>query len=361
MAPGLTGWVKPRFHLGQARGAFLAPPSAYHHCERIGPPVSGESSLDKRRIGGLSALLAASLLAGCVTAPGASVSGDVPINGTRVFPESITSDVAGNLYNASIAGTIYRTLAGTRTAEPWIIPSEANGLTSLFGVMADDARGLLWACNNPNMFAGETGRSSLLAFDLRSGQLSGRYDFPEGPAACNDIAVAADGVVWVSETAGGRIFVLRPNANELALFAAGEELVGIDGLAFAADGTLYINNVRSNLFQRVGRKTDGSYEGLTNLALPVALGGPDGLRPLGGNRFIQGEGQSGRVALLEVSGDSVALTPLAEGLNGPVGVTVSGNTAYVVEGKIGYLIDPALREQNPDPFVIRAFPMGARP
>ena len=305
------------------------------------------------------ASIAAFAAAACASVPAAS-PGDVTINGSRVFPESITSDAAGNLYNASISGTIYRTLAGARTAEPWIVPSAQNGLTSLFGLMADEAKGLLWACNNPNMFAGESGRSSLLAFDLRSGQLSGRYDFPEGPAACNDIAVAADGAVWVSETAGGRIFALRPNANELALYAAGDELVGVDGIAFAADGKLYINNVRSGLFQRVERKTDGSYGGLTNLSVPVALGGPDGLRSLGGNRFIQGEGQSGRVAILEVRGDSVALTPLAEGLNGPVGVTVSGNTAYVVEGKIGYLIDPALREQNPDPFVIRAFPMGGR-
>jgi sugar lactone lactonase YvrE len=314
---------------------------------------------ERKFIGGALAAVAGLALAACASVPPASPY-DVTINGSRVFPESITSDAAGNLYNASIAGTIYRTLAGTRAAEPWIVPSEKNGLTSLFGLMADDAKGLLWACNNPNMFAGETGRSSLLAFELRSGQLSGRYDFPEGPAACNDIAVATDGAVWVSETSGGRIFVLRPRANELELFAGGQELVGIDGIAFADDGTLYINNVRSGLFQRVERNADGSYAGLTDLSVPVALGGPDGLRSLGGNRFIQGEGQSGRVAILEVTGDSVALTPLAEGLNGPVGVTVSEDTAFVVEGKIGYLIDPALREQNPDPFVIRAFPMGGR-
>ena len=301
----------------------------------------------------VSALLAAGLLAACATPQGLPPA-DVTINGSRVFPESITSDAAGNLYNASIGGTIYRTLAGSRTAEPWIAPSARNGLTSLFGLMADDAKGLLWACNNPNMFAGETGQSSLLAFDLASGQLSGRYDI-DGPAACNDIAVAADGAVWVSETSGGRIFVLRPGANELELFAKGEELVGIDGIAFAGDGALYINNVRSNLFQRVERAADGSYAGLTGVAVPVQLGGPDGLRPLGGNRFIQGEGQSGRVAIVEVNGDSARRVPVAEGLNGPVGVTVVGNTAYVVEGKIGYLFDPALREQDPDPFVIRAF------
>lgn len=304
----------------------------------------------------------AALLAACATADIAAPPRDVTIAGSRVFPESITSDAAGNLYNSSIGGTIYRTLAGSRRAEPWIVPSAQNGLKSLFGLMADDAKGLLWACNNPNFFAGETGQSSLLAFDLASGRLSGRYDFPsDGPAACNDIAIARDGAVWVSETSGGRIFVLRPNANELDLFAGGEELVGIDGIAFAENGRLYINNVRSNLFQRVERAGDGSYAGLKNLTLPVELGGPDGLRPLGGNRFIQGEGRSGRVAVLEVAGDSVALTPLAEGLEGPVGVTVAGGTAYVVEGKIGYLLDPALREQDPGPFAISAFPLPERP
>lgn len=307
----------------------------------------------------VSALVAAGLLAACVTAQDAAAPADVTISGSRVFPESITSDAAGNLYNASVGGTIYRTLAGSRTAEPWIVPSAQNGLTSLFGLMADDAKGLLWACNNPNLFAGETGQSSVLAFDLASGQLSGRYDI-EGPAACNDIAVAADGAVWVSETSGGRIFVLHPRANELELFAQGQELVGIDGIAFADDGTLYINNVRTNLFQRVNRAADGSYAGLTDLALSTGLGGPDGLRPLGGNRFVQGEGQSGRVAIVEVEGDSARIVPVAEGLDGPVGVTVVGRTVYVVEGKIGYLFDPALREQNPDPFVIRAFRLPER-
>ncbi|MXO59801.1 hypothetical protein GRI89_09640 [Altererythrobacter salegens] len=283
---------------------------------------------------------------------------DVTINGSRVFPESITHDAQGNLYNASTGGTIYRTRAGAGTAEPWVVPGPDNALKSLFGVMADNARRLLWTCNNPNIFAGERGVSSLLAFDLSSALQSARYDFPaDGPAACNDIAIARDGAVWVSETSGGRIFVLRPHANELELFAKDEALVGIDGLAFSGDGTLYINNVRKNLFQRVERKADGSYAGLTDLTVPVQLGGPDGLRSLGGNRFIQGEGTSGRVAVLTVSGNSVTVTDVVTGLNGPVGVTVVGREAYVVEGKIGYLFDPKLKDQNPDPFVIRAFPL----
>jgi sugar lactone lactonase YvrE len=304
-------------------------------------------------------VVAALALAGCVTIDRAPPPADITINGSRVFPESITSDAAGNLYNSSNGGTIYRTLAGTRTAEPWIVPNAQNGLRSLFGVFAESERGLLWACNNPNLFARETGRSALLLFDLATGRLSGRYDLPEGPAACNDIAVDADRAVWISETSGGRIFVLRPRANELELFAQGEELVGIDGLAFAGDGTLYINNVRKNLLQRVNRRADGSYAGLRDIAVPVTLGGPDGLRSLGGNRFIQGEGSSGRVALIEIAGDRATVRDVATGLNGPVGVTVAGRRAYVVEGKIGYLLDPALRERSPDPFTIRSFPLPA--
>jgi len=302
------------------------------------------------------AVLAGLLAAG--TAQAASAPGDVTIDGSRIFPESITSDAAGNLYNGSNAGTIYRTLAGSNTAEPWIVPDAHNGLRSLFGVYADDAHGLLWACDNPNIFKGEKGTTTLRAFDLETGQLNAVYDFPtDVPAACNDIAIARDGTVWATETLAGRIFVLRPHANELALFAKSDALVGIDGIAIAGDGTIYINNVRKQLFQRVELKPDGSFDRLVTLTTTLPLNGPDGLRSLGGNRFIQGEGPGGRVELIYVAGDSAAIVPIASGLDGPVGVTVSDGVAHVIEGKIEYMFDPKLKEKSPDPFLIRAFPL----
>ena len=39
------------------------------------------------------------------------------------------------------------------------------------------------------------------------------------------------------------------------------------------------------------------------------------------------------------------------------GVTRIGSIGYATEGKISYLFDPALRDKNPDPFIIRAFPL----
>lgn len=307
----------------------------------------------------LATALAAVALGGCATGSMAAEPADIPINGSRVHPESITSDAAGNIYTGSTGGTIYRAAAGAATAEPWIVPSVDNGLTSTFGVLSDDARGLLWVCNNPP-FGGppqSEAKSSLKAFDLKTGTLEASYDFPTGgPAICNDIAVDPSGEVFATDTSGGRIFALAPGGKALAVFAADPGLVGIDGIAFAGDGTMYINNVRQHAMQRVNRTGD-AFAGLTTLTLSQPLNGPDGLRPVSGNRFLQAEGPGGRVAYIDISGDTATVTPVKIGLESSPAVTRVGNVGYATEGKINYLFDPKLRDQSPDPFIIRAFPL----
>lgn len=308
----------------------------------------------------VSAILGAVLVAACASLPAASAQADILIQGSRVHPESITADAAGNIYVGSVGGTVYRAVAGSETAEPWIVPSAANGLTSLFGVLADDARNLLWVCNNPPFGAPPPpgAKSGLRAFDLKIGTLSAVYDFPgEGPFACNDIAVGPDGTTFATDTAGGRIFALEPNGNELTLFAADPELVGIDGIAFAGDGKMYINNVRQHTLQRVNVGADGRYAGVTTLTLSEPVNGPDALRPVGGNRFLQAEGRGNRVTYVDIEGDRATITPVKTGLESSPGVTHAGRTGYATEGKIGYLFDPALRGKDPGPFIIRAFPL----
>lgn len=314
-----------------------------------------------------SVCAAALVVAGCsqtngdaaAEKPAAQQIKDILIAGERVFPESLSADAAGNIYVGSSTGIIYRAQAGSERAEAWITPSAENGLLSLFGVLADDARGVLWTCSNPNMFAppapGTTPVSSLKAFALGTGELAASYDLPAGPAACNDIAVAEDGTVYATETAGGRIFRLAQGANALELFASGKDLVGVDGIAFAEDGTMYINNVRQNLLQRVKLTQDGKYDGLFNLNVSAPLDGPDGLRPLGGNRFLQSEGPAGRIALIEIDGDNAVAVPVKTGLDGAPGVTSIGAIGYALEGKIQFMIDPAFKDKSPGEFYIRAF------
>jgi len=282
---------------------------------------------------------------------------DVVIADTGVFPESASADGAGNLYVGSFKGNIYRALPGSDTAIAWIRPDATNKLASVLGVLADEKTGTLWACSVPMGQAGQT--SALVAFDLATGAFKQRYELPPPASACNDVAFDKDGTAYIAETTNGRIFTLKPGADAVALLVEDKaQLVGVDGIAFSDDGTLYVNNVRQNTMLRVNRKADGSFASLTKLNVSQALNGPDGLRPLGGNRFLQAEGPAGRISLLTIEGDDVTMTVLKDGMDGVPGVTTIGDTAYAIESKGRFMFDQSLKGQDPGDFALRAVPLG---
>jgi sugar lactone lactonase YvrE len=284
------------------------------------------------------------------------VPGDVRIDDTAVYPESITSTADGTLYIGSVKGNVYRAAPGSRIARAWIRHSPENGILTILGVLADASSNTLWLCSAPNFFGPERseGVTALHAYDLASGEQKGRYEFPAPGGVCNDITIAADGTAFASDTGNGRIFTLAPGARELTLFGSDPSLVGIDGLAFSGSGELIVNNVRSNQMLRVERNSDGLMGALTPLTLSTELGGPDGLRLVSGNRFIQAEGTSGRIHLADIEGDSAMITVLDDTLVSSPGVTVVGNTAYAIESNIQYLLDANLRGQEPEAFILKA-------
>ena len=50
-----------------------------------------------------------------------------------------------------------------------------------------------------------------------------------------------------------------------------------------------------------------------------------------------------------------------EGINGPVSVALVGDTAWVAEGQLDILFDPALKDKKPElPFRIVAVPIAGR-
>lgn len=285
---------------------------------------------------------------------------DIRIDGAGVFPESITSAADGAIYVGSVKGIVYRAAPGAATAEPWIRPDATNGILSIFGVLADDKSHTLWLCSTPNVFGPERskGVASLKAFDLKTGRIKHSYPFPPPASVCNDIAIAADGSAYVSDTRNGRIFKLAKGVRALKLYGQNSALVGIEGLAFGADGTLYVNNVRSNELMRVETGVGGRMTGLTTLTVSQKLDGPDGLRHIDGNRFLQAEGMSGRLEIVTIKGNEATLHVLADKLKPSPGATPVGNTAYVLASDIRFLVDPALKGKDPGPFMIRAVPMG---
>jgi hypothetical protein len=192
--------------------------------------------------------------------------------------------------------------------------------------------------------------SEVAAFELKSGQLIGRWPLPAPGGTCNDIAIDKSGAAFATDTPGGRILRLAKGGAALEIVASDDRLKGIDGIAFADDGTLYINNVQRNQLWRVQLGAAGAPASLTLLNASRQMAGPDGLRPIGGNRFLQAEGTSGRITLVTIEGDQARIDVLREGLNSSPGVTLLGDTVYAVEGKIQYLFNPELRGQDPGPF-----------
>lgn len=307
----------------------------------------------------LALAAAGAILAACVTTP-PPPRGDIVVDGDRVFPESVTSTSDGRVIVGSVFGAVYKAEPGASVATRWIdVETSDGGDVAVFGVLAHEATDTLWVCTSANPW-GETPTVdpvALRSFALSSGAPTAVYPFPGPGGVCNDVTIAADGTAYVADTQGARILRLAPGAAGLEAFAADEALAGADGIAFSADGTLYVNTVTTGRIIRVDIAPDGSAGALTTLAVDATLGGPDGMRLIDGDRFLLAEGQAGRLGILEVDGDAAHLSVLKDDLVSSPGATPLGDVAYVLESQIGYLLDPNLADEEPGPFIVYAVPM----
>jgi len=173
------------------------------------------------------------------------IPAEVTINDTDTQAENLTSSDDGAVcFGSTAKGTIYRAAPGASQAEPWIEASTA-GLTNVLGLFAHDESNTLWVCQNSTGGGGGTpvtGQTALRSFDLESGAPTGTYDSASNGGVCNDLAVAADGTVYATESFANRIHRLRPGASALDLWVpADERLAGVDGIAILADGAVYVN------------------------------------------------------------------------------------------------------------------------
>ena len=78
----------------------------------------------------------------------------------------------------------------------------------------------------------------------------------------------------------------------------------------------------------------------------------DAIRRIGPDRFLLVEG-GGRLDSFTVQGNTVAVETLQDGFVTPTGVAVVGNSAWVSEGQLSYVFDPAKKGRTPNlPFHI---------
>jgi streptogramin lyase len=290
---------------------------------------------------------------GTVHAQTAPVS--VPDNS---FPESVTATKDGTLYAGSFnLGGVVKIAPGGK-AEQFIQPGAA-GTRSTLGVLADEESRTLYVCSNDLSGLGVAGPgdakgASLKTFDLATGAPKGSFALKGPVSLCNDIAVGADGTAYVSDSLAPYVYSLKPGSTVLEvwatdpLLAPAKDGVGLDGIAIGADGNLYVTTyIPAKLF-RIAVK-EGEAGAVTELKPSRPLDHADAMRASGvGFLLIEGNGKLDKVTVKE---DAAEITTIKDGFAEPVSVTQIGDTAWVAEGKLSYIIGDN-KGKNPGPFTL---------
>jgi len=294
--------------------------------------------------------LIALLLAPPVSARAASRR-EIALPGDRFFPEGVAAASDGTLFVGSLReGRIVRIAPDGAVAEH--VPPGGGDLVSAAGLRVDEARGLLWACSSDPGVGVRTGKAApaLKAFDLRTGVPKGSWVLPGG-GFCNDVAVAADGTVFVTDSFGARVLRLAPGATSLAVHASdprfGGAGFGLNGIVASTDGALFVVQTNTGVLWRIDAKGHAA-----PVALQRPLVAPDGLVALPDGALLVVETGS----LARIDPGSGRVTTLAAGLLGPTTVALRGGEAVVAQGQLDKLFDP--QHPAPAPFSLAVVPLG---
>ena len=267
---------------------------------------------------------AASLAAACALY--AADPAMISIRSKNLFPESITSTADGAIIIGSFGtSTIWRIPPGENNAAQWIDASKNTG--PLLGVLADEKSGRLLVC-----------QAGVKTFDLKTGAAKETLTIPTANPFCNDLAVRADGAIFVTDTTGAKIFMFAKGVTTGVEVASDPLLAGADGLAFPHRSRQAVRelHVTTSKLLRLDLAKDGKVTKITDLKLSRPLVGPDGMRAIDGKRLIIAEGSANRTAMGVPNGDSVEITTLKEGgmEGGTPAVTVTKGMGWTMEGKL---------------------------
>lgn len=277
----------------------------------------------------------------------------------KSFPESVTSTSDGTLYAGSFnRGGVVKAASGGK-AEQFIKPGAGDSRSTL-GVLADEKGGMLYVCSNDLSGLGVAGPgdakgAALKLFDLKSGVLKGSFALKDPKSLCNDIAVGSDGTAYVTDSFTPNVYSLKPGGSALEVFATDPALtpakdgVGLDGIAFGSDGNLYVTTYIPAALFKIAVK-DGKAGAVTALKPSRPLDHADAMRTFGDSLLlIEGNGKLDKVT---VKGDEAQIETIKDGFVEPVSVTQVGNTAWVAEGKLSYIIGDN-KEKDPGAFAIK--------
>lgn len=279
----------------------------------------------------------------------------ITIPGECYFPEGVTVAADGTFFAGSLfEGQIMRARPGASQMEPFIDPG-ANGLVSVLGLWADDARNTLWACSSDagNGRLTSTAPVGVKAFDLLTGAPKGSYDLPAGGFA-NDLTLDEEGNLYVTDSWAPRILRLPAGGSALEEWIndpqLGTEQWSLNGIDYDRNRhAIYTVNQKAGLLFRIPLQPDGSAGPATLIKTSLALRRPDGLKLIGPDTLATAEGGAGGMAIITVNGGSAHVRRVPAGLDGVTTFAFYQGSAWIVEGQSDHFWDPANAGPNADP------------
>ena len=202
-----------------------------------------------------------------------------------------------------------------------------------------------------------------MIYDLGRGRRIARHDVADA-LQLNDVAIAANGTVYATDSAAGSIYRMRPGERALTLFGTPGAARGANGIAVAPDGAVYVT-----LSTGIGRVDPGDGS-LRRLPQPdsVTSGGIDGLYWHEGDLIgVQNSTNPGRVIRLRLADGGTRVAGLVVLQSHHHAALVEPTTGAIADGTIHvlantyvghYLPDGSLRDaEQLKPTVVLAVPL----
>jgi sugar lactone lactonase YvrE len=158
----------------------------------------------------------------------------------KLIPEGIAFDPGSKRFLiGSIAQRKIVVTDGKGEARDFSQPSDK--LEGVLGLRVDPTEKYLYAVstNGSEEGAQKERRNAVVQYDLESGRLIDRFPAPNA-LQLNDLAVAGDGTVYVTDSDGGTLFRKKPGENDLTPFGATGALRGANGITLSDQGLLYV-------------------------------------------------------------------------------------------------------------------------
>lgn len=188
-----------------------------------------------------------------------------------LIPEGIAIDnKTGTIYISSINKHKIVAFKNGKTKD--FIKADQDGFMEGLGLKVDEKRGWLWALSV--LRKDKWFYSKVHAFDLRSGKTMQQYSIQDTlPHLFNDLAIANDGNLFITDTYFSALYKLNPVAKKLELFIQSPLLRYPNGLAFGNEH-LYVATYRNKIVRLdTATKQIKKLSGITDTTIALGLDG----------------------------------------------------------------------------------------